>query len=112
MTTAAHCPARRLPANSQLFRLLADTVDGANVSANLSSLVEICKTQGIDPYRYIAWQFKSCPWRRVSTITTRSCLGTRPPSSAESCPSRSRSDGARLLIAYKELLSKDVYSMP
>jgi transposase len=41
--------------------LFADTVDGANASANLYSLVETCKAQGLDPYRYFAWLFKRLP---------------------------------------------------
>jgi transposase len=41
--------------------LFSDTVDGANASANLYSLVETCKANGIDPYRYLAWLFKKLP---------------------------------------------------
>ncbi|RQQ98084.1 IS66 family transposase, partial [Burkholderia stagnalis] len=39
----------------------ADTVAGAHASANLYSLVETCKANGIDPYRYLAWLFQRLP---------------------------------------------------
>lgn len=39
--------------------LFSDTVDGAHASANLYSLVEICKAHRIDPYRYFAWLFQN-----------------------------------------------------
>lgn len=38
--------------------LFATTVAGANTSANLYSLVETCKANGVDPYQYLAWLFK------------------------------------------------------
>jgi transposase len=41
--------------------LFSDTVDGANASANLYSLVETCKANGIDPYRYLTWLFQRLP---------------------------------------------------
>ncbi|WP_455289667.1 IS66 family transposase [Cupriavidus necator] len=41
--------------------LFSDTVDGANASANLYSLVETCKANGIDPYRYLHWLFQGLP---------------------------------------------------
>ncbi|MGH7471940.1 MAG: IS66 family transposase [Longimicrobiales bacterium] len=41
--------------------LFSDTVDGANASANLYSLVETCKANGIDPYRYLLWLFQRLP---------------------------------------------------
>lgn len=41
--------------------LFADTVAGAHASANLYSLVETCKANGIDPYRYLAWLFERLP---------------------------------------------------
>ncbi|MBU9337253.1 IS66 family transposase [Burkholderia multivorans] len=41
--------------------LFADTVDGANASANLYSLVETCKANNIDPYRYLTWLFQRLP---------------------------------------------------
>jgi transposase len=41
--------------------LFSDTVDGANASANLYSLVESCKANRIDPYRYLTWLFQRLP---------------------------------------------------
>lgn len=41
--------------------LFSDTVDGANASANLYTLVETCKAGGIDPYRYLTWLFQRLP---------------------------------------------------
>ncbi|ONV01438.1 IS66 family transposase, partial [Burkholderia cenocepacia] len=41
--------------------LFSDTVDGAHASANLYSLVETCKANGIDPYRYLTWLFQRLP---------------------------------------------------
>ncbi len=41
--------------------LFSDTVDGANASANLYTLVETCKANDIDPYRYLTWLFKKLP---------------------------------------------------
>ncbi|CAB3801269.1 hypothetical protein LMG28688_05307 [Paraburkholderia caffeinitolerans] len=41
--------------------LFADTVAGAQASANLYSLVESCKANGIDPYRYLVWLFTKLP---------------------------------------------------
>ena len=41
--------------------LFADTVDGAHASANLYSLVESAKANGIDPYRYLLWLFQKLP---------------------------------------------------
>ncbi|APR34337.1 IS66 family transposase [Paraburkholderia sp. SOS3] len=41
--------------------LFSDTVAGAQASANLYSLVETCKANGIDAYRYLAWLFMKLP---------------------------------------------------
>ena len=41
--------------------LFSDTVDGANASANLYSLVQTCKANGIDPYRYLCALFIALP---------------------------------------------------
>lgn len=41
--------------------LFADTADGANASANLYTLVETCKANGIDPYCYLTWLFQRLP---------------------------------------------------
>ncbi|WP_321894046.1 IS66 family transposase [Paraburkholderia tropica] len=41
--------------------LFADTISGAQASANLYSLVETCKANGIEPYRYLVWLFAKLP---------------------------------------------------
>lgn len=41
--------------------LFADTVGGANASANLYSLVETANANGIGPYRYLVALFKRLP---------------------------------------------------
>lgn len=41
--------------------LFSDTVAGAQASANLYSLVETCKANGIDPYRYLVSLFRALP---------------------------------------------------
>ena len=41
--------------------LFADTVGGANASANLYSLIETAKANGIEPYRYLLALFKKLP---------------------------------------------------
>ena len=41
--------------------LFAETVDGAQASANLYTLVETAKANQIDPYRYLAWLFTKLP---------------------------------------------------
>ncbi|MDX9996294.1 MAG: IS66 family transposase [Rhodocyclaceae bacterium] len=41
--------------------LFADTVAGAHASANLYSLVETCKANGIDPYAYLVKLFGTLP---------------------------------------------------
>ena len=46
--------------------LFADTVAGAHASANLFSLVETCKANGIDPYRYLAWLFERLPLAKTA----------------------------------------------
>ncbi len=69
---ALACAPATVSANSQPRRLwkgfpkrrgwlFSDTVDGANASANLYSLVETCKAGGIDPYRYLNWLFQRLP---------------------------------------------------
>jgi transposase len=40
---------------------LADTVAGARASANLYSLIETCKANGIDPYTYLVDLFRKLP---------------------------------------------------
>ncbi len=41
--------------------LFSDTVRGANASANLYSLVETCKANGVDPYAYLAHLLRHLP---------------------------------------------------
>ena len=41
--------------------LFSDTVGGANASANLYSLLQTCKVNGVDPYRYLAALFTALP---------------------------------------------------
>jgi transposase len=41
--------------------LFADTVGGARASANLYSLIETCKANGIDPYTYLVDLFRQLP---------------------------------------------------
>ncbi len=62
--------------------LFADTVGGANASANLYSLIETCKANRIDPYHYLVALFRVLPsattaddydallpWRLVQPVT-------------------------------------------
>jgi transposase len=46
--------------------LFSDTVGGANASANLYSLVETCKANQIEPYRYLCALFKALPYARTA----------------------------------------------
>lgn len=46
--------------------LFADTVAGANASANLYSLIETCKANGVDPYRYLVALFKALPLAKTA----------------------------------------------
>lgn len=41
--------------------LFCDTVGGANASANLYSLIETCKANGVDAYHYLTALFKALP---------------------------------------------------
>jgi hypothetical protein len=43
------------------LRLFADTVAGAQASANLYSLIETCKAHRIDPYGYLVGLFRKLP---------------------------------------------------
>ncbi|WP_143326055.1 transposase domain-containing protein, partial [Paraburkholderia ribeironis] len=51
----------REPAVARKSFLFADTVAGAHASANLYSLVESAKANGIDPYCYLTWLFQRLP---------------------------------------------------
>lgn len=46
--------------------LFADTVGGATASANLYSLIETCKANGIDPYSYLVALFRALPLARTA----------------------------------------------
>lgn len=46
--------------------LFADTVGGAQASANLYSLIETCKANAIDPYRYLIALFGALPLARTA----------------------------------------------
>ena len=41
--------------------LFADTIKGAKASANLYSLIETAKLNGLEPYRYLLHVFKELP---------------------------------------------------
>ena len=60
--------------------LFADTVAGANASANLYSLIETCKANRIDPYAYLVSLFRKLPAAQSPPTTSRPCcLGTWRP---------------------------------
>jgi hypothetical protein len=42
--------------------LFADSVKGAQASANLYSLIETAKANGLEPYRYLAHLFRALPY--------------------------------------------------
>jgi transposase len=44
----------------------ADTVAGANASANIYSLIETCKANGVDPYRYLVALSKALPLAKTA----------------------------------------------
>ena len=46
--------------------LFADTVAGANASANIYSLIETSKANGVDPYRYLVALFKALPLAKTA----------------------------------------------
>jgi transposase len=46
--------------------LFADTVAGANASANLYSLLQTCRVNGIDGYRYLRALFKALPMAKTA----------------------------------------------
>ena len=46
--------------------LFADTVAGANASANIYSLIETCKANGVDTYRYLVALFKALPLTKTA----------------------------------------------
>ena len=46
--------------------LFADTVGGANASANLYSLIESAKANNVEPYRYLVALFKKLPMAQTA----------------------------------------------
>ncbi len=65
--------------------LFADTVGGANASANLYSLIETAKANNISPTG-TSWRCsRSCPLRRLS-MTTRCCFPGTSNSARHSRP--------------------------
>ncbi|SPA21773.1 hypothetical protein CBM2631_P40037 [Cupriavidus taiwanensis] len=46
--------------------LFCDTVAGANASANLYSIIETCKANGVDTYRYLVALFKALPLAKTA----------------------------------------------
>lgn len=46
--------------------LFSDTVGGANAGANLYSLLQTCKVNGVDPYRYLVALFKALPLAKTA----------------------------------------------
>ncbi|SEK15196.1 IS66 C-terminal element [Paraburkholderia tropica] len=66
--------------------LFSDTVAGAQASANLYSLVETCKANGIEPYRYLVWLFTKLP--RTSTADEYAALMPWDMPTAEEAPRR------------------------
>ena len=53
--------------------LFCDTVAGANASANLYSLIETAKANGIEPYAYLRTVFTELPQATRSTRSKRCC---------------------------------------
>ena len=52
------------PFHNRISSLFADTSGGAKASANLYALVETCKANGVDAYRYLTELFKALPYAR------------------------------------------------
>ena len=46
--------------------MFSDTVGGANASANLYSLIETCKANGVDTYQYLVALFQALPCARTA----------------------------------------------
>jgi len=49
-----------------LLPVVSDTVGGANASANLYSLIETCKADGIDPYAYLVRLTRKLPFAQAA----------------------------------------------
>ena len=56
--------------------LFADTTGAAKASANLYSLVETCKANGVDAYRYLTELFKALPYARSADDCEGCCRGS------------------------------------
>lgn len=63
--------------------LFSDTVAGAQASANLYSLVETCKANGVEPYRYLVWLFQKLPLANIVSDYEALLPWCCPPESAE-----------------------------
>ena len=50
-----------MPAELVCTALQCETVAGARASANLYSLIETCKANGIEPYTYLVDLFRQLP---------------------------------------------------
>jgi hypothetical protein len=74
--------------------LFADTVAGANASANLYSLLQTCQVNRIDGYRYLRALFIALPKAQTATTTLRCCPGaSTSPKTERLLPTQRR--GAR-----------------
>ena len=58
--------------------LFSDSVAGVNASANLYSLIETAKANGLEPYAYLREVFTKLRWRRRLTRSRRYCRNTFP----------------------------------
>jgi transposase len=63
-------------------RLFCDTVAGANASANLYSLIETAKANGIEPYAHLRTVFTALP--KATSVDESEALLPVPDDSAES----------------------------
>jgi len=79
MIAAARCPARRLPANNQLFRswkdlhernnwLFAGSLRAGQRAAAIMSLIQSAKLNGHDPFAYLKDVFLRLPTQPASRI--------------------------------------------
>jgi transposase len=56
--------------------MFSDTVKGAIASANLFSLVETAKANGVEPHAYLSLLFAQLPYAHRSKTSKRCCRGT------------------------------------
>ncbi|MCK4414723.1 MAG: transposase, partial [Candidatus Eisenbacteria sp.] len=59
--------------------LFSDTVRGAEAGANLYSLIETAKAQGLEPFQYLCYVFRELP--RATSVEALECLLPRSCSS-------------------------------